>query len=226
MRFDWRQAEDEEAPLARRFPDSAIGFGAWAELASMVEEPASADPGAMLDAFLRMVDAAGQGGPPSPGRASTLFISHQRRDVGFAERVAYLGCQAGLDYWLDIHDPVLRVATGTISPTDPRYPVIIAAIIEMALLNCSHIVAVHSDHSLKSRWVPYEFGRARDRRIRSFNSGSWFHPRTRAAAHGDYLSLSRTSSGGETDVKRWLSRWSPGGSSVPWPAGYTPSPLP
>jgi hypothetical protein len=63
-------------------------------------------------------------------------------DVPYAERIAWLASRkAGLEYWLDVHDPVLRLASAALPSGHPVYATTVAAIIEIALLNCTHAVA-------------------------------------------------------------------------------------
>ena len=64
----------------------------------------------------------------------------------YAERIAWLASRkAGLEYSLDVHDPVhdpvLRLASAALPPGHPVYAITVAAIIEMVLLNCTHAVA-------------------------------------------------------------------------------------
>jgi hypothetical protein len=152
-----------------------------------------------------------------------VFISHQRSDIAEAEHIAHLAYDQGVDYWLDVHDPTLAVANRTISPRDARYPVLIAAIIEVALLNSTHVIAVHTGNSMSSKWVPYELGRARDRKIRSGNAAGWFHPNVHPVQFGDYVQLCRITRK-EADVDAWLYGWS-GGQRTPltWGRGPTKS---
>jgi hypothetical protein len=58
-----------------------------------------------------------------------------------------------------------------LQPGDPRLPILIAAIIAIGPLNSSHVVAIHTSSSAASKWIPYEFGRAKDRRLRSTLAG-------------------------------------------------------
>jgi hypothetical protein len=46
--------------------------------------------------------------------------------------------------WLDVHDPVLRFASAALPPGHPVYVIIVAAIIEIALLNCTHVIAAYT----------------------------------------------------------------------------------
>ncbi|MFN5997825.1 MAG: toll/interleukin-1 receptor domain-containing protein [Paracoccaceae bacterium] len=225
MRFDWQLANEH---LAMRYPDNVRGYGAWQEFVKTIldlsPDKSAKDLPALHDNMLELFN----GVPPAQGGSAlpTVFVSHQRADAGSAERIAWLACESGLDYWLDIHDPVLSLATNTIPLSDPRYPLIVAAIIEMALLNSSYLIAVHTSTSLASRWVPYEFGRARDRNIRSQNCGGWFCPATTIGLHGDYVRLAQVTQGGEHLLNSWLAAWSNGRPPLSWSLPSQPAPLP
>jgi hypothetical protein len=51
-------------------------------------------------------------------------------DVPYAECIAWLASRkAGLEYWLNVHDPVLRLASAALPPGHPVYAITVAAII-------------------------------------------------------------------------------------------------
>jgi hypothetical protein len=83
----------------------------------------------------------------------------------------------------------LNLANRTLLPTDPRYALVIAAIIEIALLRSSHIIAVHTLKGLQSKWIPYELGRAKSRSIVSSQSGGWFEAGLAPGQFGSYVEL-------------------------------------
>lgn len=243
MPFHWRDRDGQQ--LAERYAGGTIadreilGIKPWSDLLRSIAEIEGLDADLetaaaherlipifeeIFEKFLDAIDAEWSrirsAGVSS--RQPVVFVSHQRSDDVEAERIAELAWQRGFDYWLDIHDPVLKLATQTIRPNDARYPVIIAAIIEMALLNSSHLIAVHTVNSLASKWVPYELGRVRDRRIQSTNAGGWFHPNLLPRQCGDYVHLCRIARGGEGAVTGWLAGWGHGGStSQSWPGRRT-----
>ena len=127
-----------------------------------------------------------------PATQPRVFVSHRQIDAAFAEQIAWQATQAGKDYWLDLHDATLRVANQTISPSDPRYALIIAAIIEIALLNCTHVIATHTPNSLGSKWIPYELARAKGRQVISNQAAGWFHQSiVDPATEGEYVVLAR-----------------------------------
>ncbi|WP_235299666.1 toll/interleukin-1 receptor domain-containing protein [Portibacter marinus] len=86
-----------------------------------------------------------------------VFISHRQADEQIARRVATMLRIAGIYYWLDVLDPQLQNTNITSIQT--------ANIIEIALLNCTHVVAIMTDNSFGSTWIPYEYGRVKDKRL-------------------------------------------------------------
>ncbi len=243
MPFHWFDRDGQ--PLAERYAGGTIadrgilGIKPWSDLLHSIEGIDGLDPDLetgsdderlisifeeFFGRFLGVIDTEWSQNRSASvsSRQPVVFVSHQRADIAEAERIAELAWQRGIDYWLDIHDPVLKLATQTISPNDARYPLIIAAIIEMALLNSSHLIAVHTANSPASKWVPYELGRVRDRRIQSANAGGWFHPNLLPRQCGDYVHACKIARGGEVAVKAWLAGWGPGGSkSQSWPGRST-----
>jgi hypothetical protein len=103
-----------------------------------------------------------------------VFVSHRQKDGPIAEQIAWQATEAAKDYWLDLHDGTLKLANNTLSQTDPRYALIIAGIIEMALLSCTHVIATHTQNSLCSKWIPYELARAKSRQVISSQAAGWF----------------------------------------------------
>jgi hypothetical protein len=177
---------------------------------------------AEFDRFISSVAAAGvpQRRPPR------VFVSHQRSDAVKAERIAWHATEVGFEYWLDIHNPALRFANVTTAPP-PIKAVVIAAIIEIGLLNSSHVVAVQTSASQRSRWVPYEFGRAKQRLPVSGRAASWFESGTGPDPNGDYLSLAFCAAT-ESQLEGWFvaQRGSaPSGQNILWKGGVPP-PLP
>ena len=93
--------------------------------------------------------------------------------------------KAGLEYWLDVHDPVLRLASAALPPGHPVYAITVAGIIEMALLNCTHVIAAHTPHTppppntswRPSQWIPCELARTKKAGSAiSRQAAGWFHP--------------------------------------------------
>jgi len=92
---------------------------------------------------------------PNRLRTKCVFISHRQSDAKEALSFAQYLKKNNISYWLDIHDPILT--TG-----GPLSPFAIANIIEIALINSTHVVAIVTDNSKGSEWIPYEYGRIKD----------------------------------------------------------------
>jgi hypothetical protein len=140
---------------------------------------------------------------PRPAK-SCVFISHQRADAHRGERVACLTDHHGIDYWLDVCDPTLRRVNNS-SLCGPLRSLLIAATIEIALLNSSHVIALHTAHSTMSRWVPYEFARAKARGLTSLQAAGWFESGQSPATCGDYVQLA-VMTHDEAQISSWLRR--------------------
>ena len=132
-----------------------------------------------------------------------LVFSHQRLDTAYAERIACLAKHHRLHYWLDVHDPHLAQAN-SLPESDPRRSILIAAVIEIALLNSTHITVIHTSNSQQSKWTPYELGRAKAHRILSDQAAGWFEPQCSSSNFGDYVQLIKMFFGGERDLIHWL----------------------
>ena len=202
--FDWREHSSE---LLHRFPEWVSGFDAWLRFAGLLREIGrglrEADPAAfrfVKDRYSEFLDAL-ESVEPAP-RDCRVFVSHQRRDIAYAERIAWLATRAGFEYWLDAHDPTLSLANVSNLPAVTK-SFAIAAIIEMALLNCSHVIGVQTVNSRASRWVPYEFGRGKRPIVVSNQAASWFEPNVLLDPAGDYLALARLLHT-EQDIVDWL----------------------
>jgi hypothetical protein len=112
---------------------------------------------------------------------------------GFTE--AY---QVGFDYWVDVIDlpaaktsQVQRLEQRLGRPlTSFEISVLQAAIIEMALLNCTHVLAVMTSRTAGSQWVPYEYGRVDRTRATRDAATSWCDTSSiKVSDLPDYLNL-------------------------------------
>jgi hypothetical protein len=127
------------------------------------------------------------------------------KDWRRAEEVAKIVSATGRDYWLDIHDPMLLWINGTKTNIGTSAgAILLAAIIEIALLNSTHVIRLHTANSAGSAWIPYELGRAKARRIFSSNAAGWFdHPTVLPATCPEYLHLAHQTLS-DQDVEDWL----------------------
>ena len=143
-----------------------------------------------LDWFPEGVEAP----PPVTARMQCprLFVSHRSSDKEMALRIAWLATREGWDYWIDVLDPNLvalrrRDNLGSLMPE--QQVLAAAAIVEFALLNCSHLIAVMTNDTRGSMWVPYEYGRVKEPAPLSYQVSCWRHPQLKACDCPEYLVL-------------------------------------
>jgi hypothetical protein len=104
------------------------------------------------------------------------------------ERIACLADHRGVNVWPDVHNPTLRWLNA--NPVGaPVRSLLIAAIVEIALLNSTHVIALHTASSLASRWVPYVLARAKAPGVTSVQAAGWFEDPKKPLRHGDYVQL-------------------------------------
>ena len=101
--------------------------------------------------------------------------------------------------WVDVHDPALMRFGGIRDPMLRVRDILIAAIIEIGLLNASHVIAAMTPLSAGSKWIPYEFGRAKHRSMYSIYSATWLHPVILPSDCGEYVHLAEITRA-ETDI--------------------------
>lgn len=104
-------------------------------------------------------------------------------------------------FWLDVHDPTLMRVNAFAS--EPLRSILIALIVEIALLNSTHVIALHATHSIASRWVPYELARAKARGLTSLQAAGWFEPGQTPKTCGDYVQLA-VMTNDEQQVIDWI----------------------
>jgi hypothetical protein len=198
-RFDWRHFEQRPErwegdwpsfstnELAERYGGILEKPAVWSDFIndllglSPVQDQFEINCLRVFDTFLAAI-------PSAVGPTDCVFISHQRTDAARGVRVACIVDQHGLDSWLDVHDPTLT-RVNALPSNDPRKSLLIAAIIEIALLSSKHLITLHTANSLKSRWVPYELGRAKMRGIVSTQAAGWFETGQDETTCGDYVQL-------------------------------------
>lgn len=199
--FDWQRVQEISGGtnpwpwLRGRFDTAseAAGLDDWRFLVETLEGLGAARDGDIdrdserviteLDAFIHRTM---QRRPPA---VPTVFVSHQRGDAGWAERAAWDATREGFEYWLDIHDPLLGLVNAAPQIAGAVRAALVAGIIEMGLLNCTHLVSLQTSNSRSSRWVPYEFGRAKERRLLARQTASWFAHGITLDPGGDYLAF-------------------------------------
>lgn len=142
-----------------------------------------------------------------------VFISHRQADEKRALAIRDIVERENCEYWLDVTDPTLRSANGSSLPVSQK-SVVIAAIIEMALLNCSHVLAVVTKNSYGSTWVPYEYGRVKVGKVWSQQACCWIDsdPSSQDFKNkATYLRLGEITTS-DSDIRRWLKE-----EKIKWP---------
>lgn len=150
--FDWSRVRDVAPP--ERYRESALGYGRWREVFSQDDYGPEWERFA-LDTFHRGLD-------DDPSRSSarkTVFISHRQADHAPALDASRRLNARGIDTWLDIEDPNLTAINALRRLSPFGWTLLTALIIEMALLNSTHVLALLTANTPGSRWVPYEYGR-------------------------------------------------------------------
>lgn len=138
---------------------------------------------------------------PKALKAPRVFISYKRENRDRALRIAYIVNDEGFHYWMDVYEPALTHDSNTDNMSEKDKSVLVAAVIEMGLLNSSHLIACMTTLTKKSRWVPYEFGRAKDRSVLANQTSSWLHPDLSDIAEYQHLCPSHRTEG---EIRKWL----------------------
>lgn len=131
-----------------------------------------------------------------------LFISHRRDDKGYALRIAKLALDNNFAFWLDVLDPDLT-SRGEGRIPEKLIPLITACIIEMALINCTHVLACMTVNSRGTLWIPYEYGRIRELPGITVNTCAWWHPDLPPADFPEYMLLGEIAQT-ESQISTWL----------------------
>jgi hypothetical protein len=158
--------DSNERSWRERFPSWAIGYWDWLEFSHRLE----GEPGTRL--IDQLPGLATRRLEEIPGPRPRVFISHRHADRDAALNMAALVRSWGFDYWLDVLNPDLLNLPPTASP-EPAQAVAMASIIEMGLLNSSHLLVLYTDNTQGSVWVPYEYGRAKEPPPVGLKSSCW-----------------------------------------------------
>ena len=144
-----------------RYPARAIGSAEWAALPDLglltVEDR---DVKALK--WLRKLQSSS---PPSR-RCPRIFIAHLEADRLVALKMARVVSECGFHFWLDVLDPKVKRLAGLAPAIETM--VTTSAVIEMAMLNCTHVIALNH-----SPWIDYAFGRLRTRAAYLWQMGTW-----------------------------------------------------
>ena len=137
-----------------------------------------------------------------------LFISHRQDavDTTTALGISTVAVKSGFSFWIDVLDPTLAQLNAQAATTGstPALGIAAACVIEMALVNCTHAIAVLSSNSRGSLWIPYEYGRVK-KRARTTTVASLVCPSAPPADVPEYAQLGEIAHS-LTDVGNWLAR--------------------
>jgi len=84
-----------------------------------------------------------------------VFLSHISSDKKAVLEIGEYFSEAGVDYYLDIDDPVLQQAV-----SDKNHE-LITECIEVGINKSTHLLSIISEKTQDSWWVPYEIGYAK-----------------------------------------------------------------
>ncbi len=105
-------------------------------------------------------------------RTPRVFISYRSTDRPLANHLRRQLLSKGKSVWMDCWDP--SIATVRASALPPIIEsILIATIIEVALLRCSHVIVTHTKNTATSEWVPYELGRAKQHMVIASDAAFW-----------------------------------------------------
>jgi hypothetical protein len=192
---DYDAYEFFERHPTERFPNWALGLGVWREWGNGIPETLRT----ILDDLIRSRRSANWGAPPL--KCPRVFVSHKKEDEKRAREITDLARQGGWDVWLDVLEPELKFPKGT--PSVEEKSLAVATIIEMALLNCTHVLAVLTEKAERSRWIPYEYGRVKDSSPFSLNAACWIDSDVTTTSVPEYFLLSPITKN-DQELSTWL----------------------
>lgn len=207
---DYRWFDFQGTRMEERYPSWNWLLGAREWVAGFQQgAPAFADPAA-ASAWLNSIRTAQ---PTRPRRrCPRVFVSHRQIDDAVARRLAWLACQERFDHWVDLIDldparnPQVKLMEGVLGRwlTAFELSVLTAGIIEMALLNCTHVLAAITANAAGSLWIPYQYGRAKDVFPMTTQAACWFDgTKVKRTDLAEYLHLGAVHVD-ERAIRRWL----------------------
>ncbi len=195
--FNW--LDTRQADWFRRFPQWAYGWSQWAEMGDNQWAPGTTWLG-LPSLHARDRDPAWT--PACP----RLFVSHRKDapDADYALRIAWLAAEEDFEFWLDVLNPDLEKLKQRIPHLTPEMESLATArIIEMGLINSTHVIALMTPRTRGSLWIPYEYGRVKDAPTDAVEAGCWLDPKLAAADFADYLRLGVVT-WDEKGIRDWL----------------------
>ena len=113
-----------------------------------------------------------------------------------------MAVQNGFAYWVDVLDPDLQGLANTSIP-EKLFPLLTACIIEMALINCTNVIACLTPNSRGTLWIPYEYGRITELPGLNINACVWLDPNLLSVDFPEYMLLGEISTN-EMEIESWL----------------------
>lgn len=88
----------------------------------------------------------------------SVFLSHKREDSQAAKSIAIYLASRDISFYLDVFDPALRTTSD------------LTESLQENIHRCTHLMAVVSDYTTNSWWVPFEIGVATEinRRVSTY----------------------------------------------------------
>lgn len=204
--YDWREHESEELPDRFSTPLGLAGIDAWRLGALALVSGAKQN----VARWAQAIEMAPR--PATPRTCPRVFVSHRQTDIVPASRIAYEASRIGFDFWLDVIDlAASKTAQVTALEHKLKRPlthfelsVLVAAIIEMALVNCTHVIATMTIRTAGSQWVPYEYGRVLDRSVAGDVATAWWDTTTLPLSDvPDYMHLAPVHKN-QAAIRRWF----------------------
>jgi hypothetical protein len=188
------------------FPEDALGKEEWQDILEWLKQVSQSTGSREVElqlSKLRRLWPQSQTGRPR------LFVSHRSCDAPLALAIGKVAKQVGFDIWIDVLDPALQSLIP--QPDHVQKAIATALIVEMAVLNCSHLVAAMTPATAGSWWVPYEYGRVKEKQPMTSNVASWidakFAQNLPVGPSGPYLVPEYLYLGDRVRTKRELKAW-------------------
>lgn len=109
----------------------------------------------VIDALNKVFDdyrAVDNSSPTNSSKSLCIFLSHKKEDKEACLEISKYLEDAGIDYYLDIYDENLQVAS------DENNPFKITECLKNGIRSSSHMIVVVSEKTKDSQWVPFEIG--------------------------------------------------------------------
>lgn len=193
-------------------PDDHGVFGksGWIEAAQRLAEHSETDDAIKLTsedvtASIRFAAERDRGLSAAVPPKQTIFVSHRQTDrreaIDLANQILAHG---KFDVWLDIWDPRLAMIN-KLRLNRTQKSLLTAMVIEIGLVNATGLVALISQQTRGSAWIPYEYGRVRTGGPYANSAAIYRHKRTSYEAYMDLGAIIDHNSGSNiANLRAWL----------------------